>query len=106
MKTPVVLAEISRGSFLESSHLGHAVVCDDTGNIIKSWGNPDEIILPRSSCKMIQALPLITSGASEDFSLNMHHLALACASHQGVNIHTYLVIDWLENLGLRVSDFH
>ena len=86
--------------------MGQAVIFSDKRNIIKPWGNPDEIILPRSSCKMIRVLPLITSGASEDFSLNMHHLALACASHQGVNIHTYLVIDWLENLGLRVSDFH
>ena len=85
--------------------MGHAVVCDDTGNIIKSWGNPDEIILPRSSCKMIQALPLITSGASEAFGLNMCHLALACASHQGAYNHTDLVIDWLEDLGRRDSDF-
>ncbi len=103
MKTTVVLAEISCGSFLESAHLGHAIVCDDTGNIIKSWGNPDEIILPHSSCKMIQALPQITSDTREAFSLNMHHLALACASHQGADIHTDLVIDWLENLGLRDS---
>ena len=105
MKTSVVLAEISRGSFSESAHLGHAVVCDDTGNIIKSWGNPDEIILPRSSCKMIQALPLITSGASEAFSLNTRHLALACASHQGADIHTDLVVNWLKHLGLEDADF-
>ena len=85
--------------------MGHAVVCDDTGNIIKSWGNPDEIILPRSSCKIIQALPLITSGTSEAFGLNMRNLALACASHQCADSHTDLVIDWLENLGLGDSDF-
>ena len=40
MKKPVVLAKISRGSFSESTHLGRPVVCDDTGNIIKSWWEP------------------------------------------------------------------
>ena len=105
MSAPVVLAEISRGGFLESAHFGHAVVCDDTGNVMKSWGNPEEMILPRSSCKMIQALPLITSGASEAFGLTTRQLALASASHQGAAIHTDSVIDWLENLGLGDTDF-
>ncbi|MDG1935042.1 MAG: asparaginase [Paracoccaceae bacterium] len=105
MNVPVVLAEISRGQFLESTHFGHAVVCDDTGKVIKSWGHPDEMILPRSSCKMIQALPLITSGASAAFGLTMRHLALACASHQGAAIHTDAVMNWLENLGLGEADF-
>ena len=105
MNAPVVLAEISRGKFLERVHFGHAVVCDDTGNIIKSWGSPDEMILQRSSCKMIQALPLITSGASEAFGLTARQLALACASHQGAAIHTDAVVKWLANLGLGDDDF-
>lgn len=105
MNEPVVLAEISRGQFLESAHFGHAVVCDDTGNVIKYWGNPDEMILPRSSCKMIQALPLITSGASEAFRLSTRQLALACASHQGAAIHTDAVKNWLENLSMGDADF-
>ena len=105
MNIPVVLAEISRGPFLESTHFGHAVICDDTGKVIKSWGHPDEMILPRSSCKMIQALPLITSGASAAFGLTMRQLALACASHQGAAIHTDAVMNWLENLGLGEADF-
>ena len=54
---------------------------------------------------MIQALPLITSGAGDAFILNMGHLALACTSHQDADIHNDLVKDWLENLGLRDSDF-
>lgn len=105
MNESVVLAEISRGSFSESAHFGHAVVCDDTGKVIKSWGNPNEMILPRSSCKMIQALPLITSGASEAFGLTTRQLALACASHQGAAIHTDAVENWLEGLGLGDADF-
>ena len=56
MTGPVPLAEIWRGEFLESLHLGHAVICDGTGQIVQAWGDPDAVILPRSSAKMVQGL--------------------------------------------------
>lgn len=98
-------AEIWRGPFLESIHSGHAVICDDTGQIVDAWGNPEEIVLPRSSSKMIQALPLITSGAADAHGLTTEHLALACASHNGAAIHTDRVNKWMETLGLSDDDF-
>lgn len=101
MKNPVAMTELWRGPFLESLHLGHAVVCDDTGQIIRSWGDPDAQIYPRSSCKMIQALPLVTSGAADKYGLTTEHLALACASHSGAVIHTDRVSAWLTQLGLN-----
>lgn len=94
------IAEIWRGPFLESMHFGHAVISDDTGQIVEAWGDPDAVVLPRSSSKMIQALPLITSGAADVHGLSTQQLALACASHQGAAIHTDRVADWLETLGL------
>ena len=105
MKNPVVMSEIWRGAFLESVHYGHAVICDDSGQVVKTWGDPDQIILPRSSVKMIQALPLITSGAAEAHRLGPEHLALACASHQGAAIHTDRVQSWLAALGKSDDDF-
>ena len=33
--------------------------------IVAAWGDPDAVILPRSSCKMLQALPLLESGAGD-----------------------------------------
>lgn len=95
------MVEIWRGEFLESTHSGHAVVCDDTGQIVQAWGNPDAVKLPRSSSKMIQALPLITSGAADQAGLTSRHLALACASHNGAAIHTGPVDTWLKTLGLN-----
>ena len=100
MSAPVPMAEIWRGPFLESQHLGHAVVCDETGQIVQAWGDPSAIVLPRSSSKMIQALPLIESGAAESFSLSPQQLALACASHQGAELHVTAVRAWLADLGL------
>ena len=105
MTTAVPMAEVWRGDLLESVHYGHAVVCDETGQIIEAWGDPDALIYPRSSCKMVQALPLIESGAAKAFALTSEHLALACASHNGAHIHTDRVAIWLEALGLGDNDF-
>jgi len=94
------LAEVWRGPFQESHHVGHAVVCDGSGQIVSAWGDPEAVVLPRSSSKMIQALPLITSGAADARGLTAEHLALACASHQGASLHVDRVNRWLTDLGL------
>lgn len=104
MADPVPMVEIWRGDLLESLHLGHAVICDDTGRIVRSWGDPNAVVYPRSSSKMIQALPLVTSGAADKYGLSDEHLALACASHDAAVIHTSRVREWLARLGLGDDD--
>ena len=101
----VPLVEVWRGDFLESQHYGHVVISNFEGEIIQSWGNPDHIILPRSSCKILQALPLITSGAADFFGLTAEQLALCCASHQGAEIHSKIIKNWLSGLGKNDNDF-
>ena len=92
------LVEVHRGPVLESQHRGHAVVWKHGAGVIASWGTPDLRILPRSSSKMIQALPLVESGAAK--GLSHAQIALACASHNGAAIHTDPVTAWLSDLGL------
>ncbi len=99
----VPVAELWRGGVLESTHLGHAVICDARG-IVAAWGNPEAVIFPRSSCKMIQALPLIETGAAAARGLSEAHLALACASHQGAALHVDMAGRWLADLGLGEAD--
>lgn len=101
---PHPMIELWRGGLLESIHAGHAVICDDTGAIVESWGDPGAVIFPRSSCKMIQALPLLESGAADAQGLTDRQVALACASHQGAAIHTEAVTRWLADLGLSDAD--
>lgn len=101
--TAAKLIELWRGGMRESVHLGHVVIADGNG-VVEAWGNPGTVIFPRSSCKMIQALPLVESGAADAAGLGSEHLALACASHNGANIHTSRVTAWLEGLGLEESD--
>jgi len=105
MERAIDMVEIWRGAFLESVHRGHAVICDENGQIVQAWGDPDAVILPRSSCKVIQALPLVESGAARAAGLLDEHLALSCASHKGAAIHTDRVDQWLSNLGLTDDDF-
>ena len=100
MTSPAILAELWRGGMLEGVHYGHAVICDEKGEIIESWGDPNAVIFPRSSCKMVQALPLVESGVD----LTTEQLALACASHDGAHIHSSRVATWLSELGLSESD--
>lgn len=101
---PENFTEIWRGEILESVHQGHGVVCHANGDVLHAWGNPDAIVYPRSSAKMIQALPLIESGAADAFGLKDDQLALACASHNGADIHTTRVRHWLQALGLSDQD--
>ena len=102
MTDPVAMAELWRGGRLESQHYGHAVIVDAAGEVVQAWGDPNVTIYPRSSCKMLQALPLVESGAARD--LTPEHLALACASHQGSAVHVGKVGRWLADLGLTDHD--
>ena len=99
-----VLAELWRGDVLECVHRGTAVICRPDGGVAAAWGDPDRVILPRSSAKMVQALPLVESGAAEAAGLTERHLALACASHSGAEVHTDLAARWLADLGLGEAD--
>lgn len=98
------MIELWRGGILESVHAGHAVICDEKGEIVEAWGDPQAVIFPRSSCKMLQALPLIESGAADRFGLTGAQLALSCASHNGAHIHTDAVSGWLGGIGLSEPD--
>ena len=101
---PQIRCEIWRGSYLESVHTGMAVICDKDGEISHQWGDPNSLILPRSSAKMMQALPLIISGAEKKFSIGEDLLALACASHNAAEIHLSRVLGWLSHLGFSETD--
>ncbi len=100
----VPMLEVWRGPICESVHSGQAVVVDRTGEVVAAWGDPGAVIYPRSSCKMVQALPLVESGAAEAAGLDDRHLALACASHRGAAVHVTLARDWLAALGMGDDD--
>ena len=105
MSNPVDFVELWRGGMLESVHQGHAVVVDAAGEIVHSWGDPHAIVYPRSSAKMLQALPMVESGVADRFGLTSQHLALASASHSAAAIHTDRVQRWIADLDLSDDAF-
>ena len=90
------LAVVERGGFVESRHAGSAVVLAPSGEVITRLGDPDALILPRSSLKPLQAVAVVTAGAA----LEGERLALATASHAGTDRHAAVVRDMLGAVGL------
>lgn len=95
-----LLVEVTRNDTVESRHFGAAVVCDFKGNVVKSWGDFQSLIFPRSALKPMLAIHLVESGASDHYALSDAELSLACSSHQGEQMHQDLVASWLTRLGL------
>ena len=73
-----IRVEVTRAGCVESLHEVDAVIVSTSGSVLESWGDPGRLVLPRSSVKPIQAVPLITSGAADAFNLTDLELALAC----------------------------
>jgi len=96
--------EVTRGNRVESKHRVDAVVSDAKGEVVASWGDADRPTQPRSACKPLQAIPLITSGAADAAGLTDVELALACASHTGEEGHVAAVEAWLGAVGASVAD--
>ncbi len=98
-----VLAEIIRGTLIESRHTGAIAVADAGGRLVLALGDVERAVYPRSAVKAMQALPLIESGAADAFALGADELAVACASHSGDRVHIDAVRSLLTKAGLDES---
>ncbi|MFH0938980.1 MAG: asparaginase [Planctomycetota bacterium] len=79
----VPLAMITRSGNIDNFHRGAVVVCDRDDRVLYSAGDPDFIACMRSSCKIIQAIPVIECGAADAYGFDDVEVALICASHPG-----------------------
>jgi L-asparaginase II len=102
MQNPVTV-EVTRGNLVESRHRGLGVVVDGSGKTVFSFGDADAAVFPRSSCKAMQALPLIESGAADAYGFGNAELAFACASHSGEDRHAEMAASMLAKAGRDVS---
>jgi L-asparaginase II len=102
--TNPVLVEMVRGPLVESIHRGSFVVARADGTALAQAGNTGALVFPRSSYKMMQALPLVATGAADACGLGPEELSLACASHSSEPMHTERVKAWLAKLGLADND--
>jgi L-asparaginase II len=95
-----VLVEVLRGGVVESRHAGAVAVLDADGGVLAAIGDIDRAVFPRSAVKVLQALPLVASGAAEQLQLGDAELAIACASHRGEALHASTVAAMLAKAGL------
>ena len=102
--TDPVLVEWRRDDFVERAHHGRVAIVDGAGALVAALGDVAAPMLPRSSCKIMQAMPMVESGAADRFRLDPGRLALSCASHQGSSAHAGLAEAWLGEMGLGESD--
>jgi len=100
----VPLVETTRGPIVESIHYGSIAICDPTGKLLASVGDPDAVIYLRSSSKPFQILPLVELGGMERFGLTDRELAIMCASHSGTDEHVRVIEGIQRKLGIRADD--
>jgi L-asparaginase II len=99
-----VLVEVTRGPLTESIHRGAVAVADARGQIRLSLGDTQSQVYPRSAFKMMQALPLVESGAADAFKVSPRELSMACASHSGEPFHVRTAGKWLTRIGCAECD--
>jgi L-asparaginase II len=98
-----VLVHALRGGIVESQHRGALAVMDADGAVHTRFGDIDRPVFPRSAVKVLQALPLVASGAAERWGLTDEELALACASHGGEPRHADTAASMLAKAGVDVQ---
>ena len=83
----VELAVVERSGFVESRHVGSAIVLGPDGSVVRSLGAPDAPVFPRSSMKPFQAIAIMGAGVP----LEGAAAVLATASHAGTPAHLSVV---------------
>lgn len=102
---PRELARVERSGFVESRHLGVAVVCDAEAKVVAAIGDPATPVYPRSAVKPFQAIAtarVLEAGAGPEPTAEARAVSLASASgsHAGEPVHVEAVRATLAAAGL------
>jgi L-asparaginase II len=97
VESAVELAVIERSGFIESRHIGAAVVLAGDGSVVTRLGDIDAPVLARSTLKPFQALASMQSGVP----LRGAQVAVACGSHTGSLDHMDVVEGMLKAAGVK-----
>lgn len=100
MNANPLLVDALRGDTLESAHRGALAIVDADGRSVLALGDVGRAVFPRSAVKLLQALPLVASGAADALGLGDAELAIACASHNGEPAHVATARGMLARAGL------
>ena len=90
-----------RGNHIESEHLSKSLIMNLDKNKLFSTNNENDYIFPRSSIKIMQAIPFASSSSIKTFNLNEKQIALSCSSHSGENYHIKQLNNWLKKIKIK-----
>src|SRR4051812_39131066 len=94
---PVPLVQVERSGVVESVHFGDIAVCDASGMLIASAGDPNRVAFARSCMKPLQGA---VSLAAIEGSISDREVAVMCSSHNGEPVHVRAVRSLLKRGGL------
>jgi len=99
MFSDAVLAEYVRDGVVESEHRGFLAALNADGSTLKTLGDVETKIFPRSTVKCAQASAMVRNG----LDLEPRLLALAQSSHSGAQMHLDGAREILASVGLAES---
>tara|TARA_Y100000768_G_scaffold276403_1_gene211947 strand:- start:632 stop:1624 length:993 start_codon:yes stop_codon:yes gene_type:complete len=91
---------LTRAKTIESVHDVQLLVVNSDEKVILSSGNANDLIYPRSSIKIFQAIPFVESYSKNIYKLNQKCFALACSSHRGESYHIKELSNWIKKIGV------
>ncbi len=98
-----IAIEVTRGEIGENFHRAHICIINKNREIIKKYGNENFLTFLRSCAKPIQAIPVITSGASEKFGLTEKEITIMSGSLNGQDFQVDILKSILKKIGLDES---
>jgi L-asparaginase II len=97
---PAPLVQVVRSGVVESVHLGDIAVCDASGRLLASVGDPDRVAFARSCMKPVQGAVSIDA---IDVALTDADVAIICSSHNGEPLHVRAVRRVLRKTGVPLE---
>lgn len=95
------IVEVVRGPLVEATHFGAVAVVRASGELIGQVGNPHRLrTYWRSAAKPFQTMPLVYTGAADQFGLTPADVAICCGSHNGEPHHVRRVARLLDKAGV------
>tara|TARA_Y100000591_G_scaffold142571_1_gene122496 strand:+ start:1555 stop:2550 length:996 start_codon:yes stop_codon:yes gene_type:complete len=99
-----IVTNFNRSNITESSHKIKLLVKDLKGETLITTNDENDFIYPRSSIKIFQAIPFVTSNAIANFNFNKKIIALSCSSHRGEAYHIKELERWLNKIKIKLRD--
>ena len=89
-----------RNGTVESVHRGDIVEVDAAGRMLRVLGDPDRVVMLRSTVKPLALVSLLRAGGAAEFDLTSEELAVMASSHSGEDVHVRTIQALYRRVGI------